>query len=68
MTAASSAGIRPKNTTDVVKRFMSIVHAPGFLCRLLQAMHDPESEDAKRLVMLISPLLASTGRHAKPGC
>ena len=62
MTAASNAGIRLKNTTDVVKRFMSIVNAPGFLHRLRVAKHEPESEDAKRLVMLISPLLASAGR------
>jgi hypothetical protein len=62
MTAASNAGVRLKNTTDVVKRFMSIVNEPGFLHRLRVAKHEPDSEDAKRLVMLISPLLASAGR------
>jgi len=62
MTAASTAGVRIKNSTDVVKRFMSIVNAPGFLHRLRQAKLDPDSEDAKRLVMLITPLLASAGR------
>ncbi len=62
MTAASNAGVRLKNTTDIVKRFMSIVNEPGFLHRLRVAKHEPDSEDAKRLVMLISPLLASAGR------
>jgi hypothetical protein len=46
-TAATNAGIRLKNTTDCVKRFMSIVNTPGFLQRLRLAKLDPESKDAR---------------------
>jgi hypothetical protein len=61
-TAATNAGVRLRNTTDCVKRYMSIVNAPGLLHCLRLAKLDPESEDAQGLVMLISPLLASAGR------
>ena len=56
------ANLRLKNTTDVVARFSAIVNAPGFLKRLQAAKQNPDSEDAKSLLMMIVPLMASAGR------
>ena len=60
--AASITGFRLRNSSDVAARFTAIVNDPGFVQRLRKAKQDPESDDAKQLVMLISPLLASASR------
>ena len=59
--ACSAANLRLKTTADVMTSFQPIVISPGFVRRLRDAKQDPDSADARALVLLIILLMDSAG-------
>ena len=61
-TAARTVAFHIRNNTDVIRRFIAITRQEGFRARLAKAARDPESDHAKELITLLSPLIANLGK------
>ena len=58
---ARATNLRIKSESDVVERFMSICNHADFKARLQRARQDPKSEDSRKMLAALEPLMASIG-------
>jgi hypothetical protein len=58
---ARATNLRIKSESDVVERFMSICNHPDFQARLREAKQNPKSEQGRKMLKAVQPLMASIG-------
>ena len=58
---ARATNLRIKSESDVVERFMSICNHPEFVSQLREARQNPKSEQGRKMLKALQPLMASIG-------